>query len=58
MVSLDEEGNLSLGYSSKSMFLECIPDGLRADRSRESRIDEIGGLNSIVKLASSDLVNY
>jgi len=39
------------------MLLEYISDGLRVDRIRENVVDEFGGLNSSIKLASSDLSN-
>ena len=39
------------------MLLEYISDGLRVDRIRENVIDKFGGLNSSIKLASSDLLN-
>ena len=37
------------------MSLEHISDGLKVDRIRENIVDEFGGLNSIIKLASDDL---
>ena len=37
------------------MLFEYISDGLRVDRIRENVVDEFGGLNSSIKLASSDL---
>jgi len=52
---LFEQRYFSLGASIKSMFLEHISDGLRVDRIREDIVDEFGGLNSIIKLASGYL---
>ena len=52
---LFEQKYFSLGASIKSMSLEHISDGLRVDRIRENIVDEFGGLNSIIELASGDL---
>ena len=38
-------------------FFEYIPDCLGIDRVGKDVVDKIGSLNSIVKLASDDLVN-
>jgi len=53
---LFEQRYFSLGASIKSKFLEHISDGLRMDRIRENIVDEFGGLNSFIKLASGDLL--
>jgi len=47
----------SLGGSLKSMLLEYISYGLRVDRIRDDVVDEFGGLDSSIKLASGDLSN-
>jgi hypothetical protein len=39
------------------VLFEYISDCLGGDRIRKDIVDEIGSLNSIVKLFSSDLVN-
>ena len=56
MISL-EKRVLLLDNRAKATPLEYIPDCLGTDRVGKDEIDEIGSLNSIVKLSSSDLAN-
>jgi hypothetical protein len=56
MMSLEKRA-LLFDNRAKATLLEYIPDCLGTDRIGKDAIDEIGSLNSIVKLASSDLAN-
>ena len=52
-----KKGAFLLGNGLKMILLQCISDSLRSDRTGDDGIDEIGGLDSIVKLSSGDLSN-
>jgi hypothetical protein len=41
----------------KVIILECIFNCLVCDRIREDVVNELGDLNSIIKLSGGDLVN-
>ena len=56
MMSL-ERGVLLLDNRAKATLLEYIPDCLDTDRVGKDGINEIGSLNSIVKLSSGDLAD-
>ena len=56
MISLKKRV-LLLDNRGKAICLEDIPDCLGTDRAGEDAVDEMGSLDSIVKLSSSDLAN-
>ena len=56
MMSL-EKRVLLLDNRAKATLLEYIPNCLGIDTVGKDGINEIGSLNSIVKLSSSDLAN-
>ena len=51
-----EKRVLLLDNRGKSILFEDIPDCLGTDRVGEDAVNEMGSLNSIVKLSSGDLV--
>jgi len=57
LMFLLEQRSFCLDYGLKTILFEYIPDSLGIDRIRDGSIDEFGSLNSIVQLASGDLVN-
>lgn len=54
-MGLFEQGSFLLDNGAEIIFLECIPDGLRCHRFRESVVNEFGGFHSIIKAPSADL---
>ena len=56
-ISLFEQRMFLLDNRVKIVFLEWISDCLRCDRIGKYVVNEMGSLNSIIKLASSDLTN-
>jgi hypothetical protein len=46
-----------LGNGLKITLFQGISDSLRSDRAGDDVVNEIGSLDSIVKLSSSDLLN-
>jgi hypothetical protein len=50
-----EQGDFLLGYRPKTSLLQCISDSLRMNRVGESVVNELSGLNRIIKLPGSDL---
>ena len=59
VLSLDllEKRSFLLDNRAKIVVLECISHCLRINRRGEDVVDEMGGLNSIIKLPSSDLAD-
>ena len=57
-MTLLEEGALFLDNRVEVALLECISDCLGCDRVGEGVVvDEMGSLDSIIKLSSGDLAN-
>ena len=56
-MNLFEQRTFLLDNGVKIVFLECIFDCLRCDRIGKCVVDEMGSLNSIIKLANGDLTN-
>jgi len=56
-MTLLEEGAFFLGNRAEVVLLECISDCLGCDRVGEGVVDEMGSLDSIIKLSSGDLAN-
>src|SRR5882724_10472207 len=56
-MTLLEEGAFFLDNRAEVVLLECISDFLGCDRVGEGVVDEMGSLDSIIKLSSGDLVN-
>jgi hypothetical protein len=46
-----------LNNRAKVIAFECISDCLWCDRRGKDIVDKLGGLNSIIKLSSGDLMN-
>jgi len=56
-MTLLEEGDFFLDNRAEVVLLECISDCLGCDRVGEGVVDEMGSLDSIIKLSSGDLAN-
>ena len=56
-MTLLEEGAFFLDNRAEVVLLECISDCLECDRVGEGVFDEMGSLDSIIKLSSGDLSN-
>ena len=52
-----EKRSFLLDNRAKVVLLECISHCLRRDRRGEDVVDIMGGLDSIIKLSSGDLVD-
>jgi len=55
-MSLFEKRTFLLNNRVKIVFLEHISDCLKCDRVGNDVVNEVGSLNSIINLSSSDLV--
>jgi len=55
LMLLFEERTFLLFNGAKIVFLEHISDCLRCDRVGNDVVNEVGSLNSIINLSSSDL---
>jgi hypothetical protein len=54
---LFEEGTFLLNNRAKVIAFECISDCWWCDRRGEDIVNNLSGLDSIIKLSSSDLTN-
>ena len=58
VMCLLKHGDFLLCCRPRTSLLQCISDSLRINRTSESVVNELGSLNSIIKLSRSDLTNY
>jgi hypothetical protein len=57
LMCLLKHGDFLLCCRLKTSLLQCISNSLRIDRVGESVVNELGSLNSNIKLSRSDLTN-
>ena len=56
-MGLFEKRTFPLDNRAKVILFECIPDCLGCDRVGKDVVDEMGGLHSIIKFSTGDLMN-
>ena len=56
-MGLFEKRTFPLDNRVKVILFECIPDCLGCDRVGKDVVDKMGGLHSIIKFSTGDLMN-